>query len=166
MSIPTIQNVFHIKIELSFFVQHRKQLLSILILLEGLITFMNFQFKPLIHRTHISSSREKNEAKRKSINFCFNFIFIVQPDSVRKVRRNTSLKGKVPADPTIFIIFLWKILPWTSKCPKDQFPGPHFIWLRLPRIPLYFIFPDQTFCPRPAPDLVRGIVTLLGIKGG
>ena len=48
MSIPTTQNIFHGKIELSFFIQHQKQLLSELVLLDGfIITFMNFQFKPL-----------------------------------------------------------------------------------------------------------------------
>ena len=40
MSIPTIQNVFYGKIKLPFSIQHRKQLLSELVLLEGFITFM------------------------------------------------------------------------------------------------------------------------------
>ena len=76
-----------------------------------------------------------------------------------------TLKGKILPDPTIFIIFLWKILSQTSKCPRTPLffiilvgkhcPRPH-IWLRLPRTPLYF-FPDQKFCP----NLVWGIVTLL-----
>ena len=82
MSIPIIQNVSHGKIELTFSIQHQKQLLSDLKLLEASITFMDFQFEPLlidiIHHTRISSLRERNGAKRKSINFSFNFIFIVK----------------------------------------------------------------------------------------
>ena len=88
MSIPTIQNVSRGKInmrvfcssnvlcqkifssELSF-VQHRKQLLSELIPLKGFITVTDFRFMFLsiyiTHLTRISPSREKNEAKRKSI---------------------------------------------------------------------------------------------------
>ena len=153
MSIPTIQNVFHCKIESSFSIQHQKQLLSELVLLEGFITFMNFQFKPslidIIHHTCISSER-KTEAKRKSINFSFNFIFIVEQTLSEKCPGTHYLKDKVPLDPTIFIIFLWEILSQTSKCPRTPLffiifvgkycPRPHYIRLRLPRTPLYFIF--------------------------
>ena len=137
VKIPTIQNVFHGEIKLLFSVQHQKQLLSELVLLEGYITFTNFQFKPLpiniIHHTHISSSRDKNEAKRHWINFSFNFIFIIeQTMSIKSALEhiiigqsspgphyffvgNISPDFQMPQNPIIFLnYFCRKTFLWTT----------------------------------------------------
>ena len=63
------------------------------------------------------------------------------------------IKGQTSPDPTIFTIFLWEILPRTSKCPETPLlfiifvgkycPEPHKIWLRLPRT--HYILFDLTW---------------------
>ena len=124
---------------------HRKQLLLELVRLEDFITLTDFQFKflpiDIIHSTRISPSRKKNEAKRKSITFSFNFIFIVE-QTVRNAPRNTLLWYKVPPEPAIFIRFSGRYCPRLLNASElhyfllffpEQCPGPYYIWLRLPR---------------------------------
>ena len=117
MSIPTIENVFHSKIESLFFVQHQKQLLLELVLLEGFITFMNFQFKPLlidiIHRTRISSSREKMRQNEKEL-----MLALISFSSLNRFCPKSTpehiIKGQTSPRPHYFYYFLREILPWTT----------------------------------------------------
>ena len=37
--------------------------------------------------------------------------------------------------------------------PRTKCPEPLYFWLRLPRTPLFSIFPEKNFCPGPAADL-------------
>ena len=95
MSIPTIQNAFHSKIELSFPSTRVRPTPKTITLgartFGGLHNFREFSVQALSERYHTPCSlREKNEAKRKSINFSFNFIFIVE-QTIRKVPRKTLL---------------------------------------------------------------------------
>ena len=133
MSTPTIQNVSRGKItmrvfcsstiflsqeilssELSF-VQHRKQLLSELVRLEGFITLTDFQFKflpiDIIHCTRISPSRKKNEAKQKSITFSFNFIFIIEQTLSEKCPGTHYYSAKFPRNPLFLLFFVGNIAP-------------------------------------------------------
>ena len=138
MSIPTIQTVFHGKIELSFSVQHCKQLLSGLILLEGFINFTNFQFKPLpiniVHHTRINSSREKIRQNEKAlILVLISFLSLNRlhvksaPEHINKGQSssgphyfyyffvgNIALDFQMPQNPTIFYCFCRKIIPQTT----------------------------------------------------
>ena len=158
MSILTIQNVLHNKIKLPFSVQHRKQLLSELVLLEGFIPFMNFLFKSLpidiIHHTRISSSREKMKQNKKELILA-SISFLLLNRLCLKSSPEHIIKGQSPSDPTLFI-FVRNI----AQCPQNPTifiifvrkycPGPHYIWFRLPQTPLYFIFLDKKFCPGPS----------------
>ena len=90
------------------------------------------------------------EAKRK--RFSFNFVRLCLKSALEHIIKGQSTPGshyfyyffvgnialdfQCPRTPLFFINFLGK------HC-----PGPHYISLRLPWIPLYFIFPDQKFCP-------------------
>ena len=132
MSIPTIQNVSHGKIntrvicssnvlcqeifssELSF-VQHRKLLLSELIRLKGFITVTDFRFMflsiDITHLTLISPLRKKNEAKQKSITFSVNFTFIVE-QTLSKTCPGTHFYGaKFPRNPLFLFFFVGNIAP-------------------------------------------------------
>ena len=105
--------------ELSF-VQHRKQLLSKLICLEGFITLTGFQFMLLtidiIHLTRINPSRKKNEAKRKALLLVLISLLLLNR-LCRKRAPEHIIIAQSSTKPTIFILFLWEILPRTSKCP-------------------------------------------------
>ena len=57
-----------------------------------------------------------------------------------KSARNTLLKGKVPPDPTIFIMFLWEILP--------NAPEPHY----------FFIIFIRKYCPGSLPQTTLYLV--------
>ena len=97
---------------------------------------MNFQFKPLpidiIHHTRISALRERMRQKKKALILAL-ISFYRWTDSVRKVPQNTLLKGKVPPDPTIFIIF----------CGKNS---PDF---QMPQNPIIFAYSFGKYCPGP-----------------
>ena len=105
--------------ELSF-VQHRKQLLSKLICLKGFLTLTDFQFMflsiDIIHLTRIKPSRKKNEAKRKSSTFSFNFTFIVEQTLLKTCPRTHYYSAKFPQTHYFYSFFVG-ILPRTSKCP-------------------------------------------------
>ena len=85
-----------------------------LVRLEGFITFLDFQFKflsiDITHRTRTNSSR-KNEAKRKSINLSFNFIFIVEQTLFEKCPGTHYYRAKFLQNPLFLLFFVGNIVP-------------------------------------------------------
>ena len=87
----------------------------------GGLQFSDFQFKflPIDYNKLYSYQpfEKKNEAKRKSITFSFNFIFIVE-QTVRKCPGThyfySFLSEILPQYPNIFYYFCRKIMPRTT----------------------------------------------------
>ena len=112
------------------------------VLILSLISFLS------LNRFYLKSAPEhiiKGQSSPRPHYFYYIFVGNIAPDF------------QMPQNPTTFL-FLYENIS------LDHCPGPHYIRLRLPQTPLYFIFPDQKFCPRlprTSLDLVWGIVTLL-----
>ena len=185
MPTPTIHNVSNGKInmrvfcssnifscqeilssELSFSVQHLKQLLSGSYVWRALQLSWIFNlssYRSISYTVLVLTLREKNEAKQKSINFRFNFIFIVEQTLSEKCPEHIIIEQNSPQNPLLLLFFVGNIAP---EFQKPQNPTIFYFCRKImPCTTLYlaetapnptiFYFSGQKFLPRTAPDLPR-----------
>ena len=156
------------------FAQHRKQLLSELVRLEGFITLTDFQFKfPPIDIIHRTRTRKKMRQSEKVLLLALISFLSLNRLCPKSVPETHYYIAKFPWNPLFLIFFCGKYCPGLLNAAEphyfllflsennapDQCPGPHYIWLRLPLTPLFFIFLDKKFCPgllRTCPGLGPG----------